>query len=534
MLFSITTLYAQKAKLADQVVSVLEGQLEGKTLKSGVVVFKGVPYAAPPVGNLRWKAPIPLAKWNGVRSAFDFGPRPMQKSNIMYEFRSKNTDEDCLYLNIWTPSLKGTALKPVYVFIHGGSFVRGDGSQPAYDGESMATEGIVYVSINYRLGVFGFMAHPELSKESGHGSGNYGLLDQVAALKWIRENISSFGGDPNSITIGGESVGAQSVTAHMVSPLSKGLFTKAIAESGSIVDNRKVVNSLEVSERLGLAVSEAAKMENIEDLRSLSATKILKIASEGNPRRFIPTIDGYFLMEDPAVSFAKGKQAQVPLLSGWNANEVPSFALLRLRKATKANFDKALVRLYGDKADKVAALYPSGPSKKEIKLAGAEVISDYAINYASWNLADVQASANKAPVYRYLFAHPHPGLSDYQLDRGNVLQVFLKKMINRIIKGSSFHAAEIEYALGNLAVQPNFDWGDDDYEVSAQFKAYFANFIKTGNPNGVGIKDTDLVYWPRFASGADGQFLRIAKISYAQKDSLRTRYLSLRKIIAEK
>ena len=148
MLFSITTLYAQKAKLADQVVSVLEGQLEGKTLKSGVVVFKGVPYAAPPVGNLRWKAPVPLAKWSGVRSAFDFGPRPMQKSNIMYEFRSKNTDEDCLYLNIWTSSLNGPALKPVYVFIHGGSFVRGDGSQPAYDGESMATEGIVYVSIN--------------------------------------------------------------------------------------------------------------------------------------------------------------------------------------------------------------------------------------------------------------------------------------------------------------------------------------------------------------------------------------------------
>lgn len=528
---SCTALYAQKAEV-DKVVVVSEGRLAGKTLKSGVTVFKGVPYASPPLGNLRWKAPEPMANWNGIRPAFDFGPRPMQKSNIMYEFRSKKISEDCLYLNIWSSSLASSSLKPVYVFIHGGSFVRGDGSQPAYDGESMASEGIVYVSINYRLGVFGFMAHPELSKESGHGSGNYGLLDQVAALKWIKKNIASFGGDPNSITIGGESVGAQSVTAHMVSPLSKQLFNRVIAESGSIVDNRTVINSLARSESLGTEVSEAAKTNDIVALRSLSAAKLLKIASKGNPRRFIPTIDGYFFKEDPAISFAKGRQAQVPLLSGWNANEVPSFALFRLRRATKANFTKALTRLYGAKADEVAALYPAAESKKEIKLEGAEVISDYAINYASWNLADIQATANKAPVYRYLFAHPHPGLSDYQLDRGNILQILVKKMINRIIKGSSFHAAEIEYALGNLGVQPNFDWADDDFEVSAQFKAYFVNFIKTGNPNNVSSKGLKLVQWPQFISGDEGQYLRVGKVSFAQKDSLRTRYLKLRKIVS--
>jgi len=528
---SCTTLYAQKAEV-DKVVVVSEGRLAGKTLKSGVTVFKGVPYASPPLGNLRWKAPEPMANWNGIRPAFDFGPRPMQKSNIMYEFRSKKISEDCLYLNIWSPSLASSSLKPVYVFIHGGSFVRGDGSQPAYDGESMASEGIVYISINYRLGVFGFMAHPELSKESGHGSGNYGLLDQVAALKWIKKNIASFGGDPNSITIGGESVGAQSVTAHMVSPLSKQLFNRVIAESGSIVDNRTVINSLARSESLGTEVSEAAKTNDIVALRSLSAAKLLKIASKGNPRRFIPTIDGYFFKEDPAISFAKGRQAQVPLLSGWNANEVPSFALFRLRRATKANYTKALARLYGAKADEVAALYPAAESKKEIKLVGAEVISDYAINYASWNLADIQATANKAPVYRYLFAHPHPGLSDYQLDRGNILQILVKKMINKIIKGSSFHAAEIEYALGNLNVQPNFDWADDDFEVSAQFKSYFVNFIKTGNPNNVSSKGLKLVQWPQFISGDEGQYLRVGKVSFAQKDSLRTRYLKLRKIVS--
>ena len=553
--FSVHVLHAQNYDTRNPIVSVSEGKLQGRKLKSGVVVFKGVPYAESPVADLRWKAPVPKARWSGVRSALDFGPRPMQKSNIMYEFRSKKASEDCLYLNVWTPKIDPTSLKPVYVFIHGGSFVRGDGSQPAYDGESMAKAGVVYVSINYRLGIFGFMAHPELSRETGHGSGNYGLLDQLAALKWIKENISSFGGDPNAVTIGGESVGAQSVSAHMVSPLSKNLFSKVIAESGSIVDNRTVINSLENAENLGLAVSQAAKGSNIASLRALSASKLLKIGTEGNPRRFIPTIDGYFFTENPYLSFAKGKQLPVPLLLGWNANEVPSFALFRLRRATKDNFNKAIVRLYGTNSDKIATLYPIGESKKEIKAAGAEVISDFAINYASWNLADRHASANQAPVYRYLFAHPHPGLSDYQLDRGNIFQIFLKKMINKIIKGSAFHAAEIEYALGNLTVQPNFDWGDDDFKVSAQFQSYFVNFIKTGNPNGnmltgteldalvlngreenemvsnnKELKKTALAKWPKFVAGEDGQYLKVGKISYAEKDSLRTRFINLRRI----
>ncbi|WP_431294526.1 carboxylesterase family protein [Pedobacter sp. P26] len=204
----ITTIQASNARLQIQTetdikVTTICGQLEGQTLKSGIHVFMGIPYAAAPIGELRWKAPQPFPKWNGIRKATNFGSRPIQKSGILYEFRSEGMSEDCLYLNIWTPSKSFHEQMPVYVFIHGGSFIHGDGSQVAYDGESMAKQGIVYVSINYRLGVFGFLAHPELSQENAQGSsGNYGLLDQLAALKWVQENISAFGGDPKQVTLG--------------------------------------------------------------------------------------------------------------------------------------------------------------------------------------------------------------------------------------------------------------------------------------------------------------------------------------------
>jgi para-nitrobenzyl esterase len=359
-------LHAQENHVDEQVVTVAEGRLKGIRLASGVSVFKGIPYAAAPVGNLRWKMPMPLTKWSGIKTAIEFGPRPMQKSNMMYEFRSKKTSEDCLYLNVWAPKREHNRSKPVYVFIHGVSFVRGDGSQPSYDGESMAKKGIIYITINYRLGIFGFMAHPDLSEESGYASGNYGLLDQLAALKWVKKNVSAFGGDPQAITIGGESVGAQSVSAHMASPLSKGLFTRAIAESGSILDFRSMISPLEESEKIGLEVSKAAKADGIQYLRSLSAKELLKIANRGNPRRFIPTIDGNFLKENPLDIFRKRDQAQVPLLEGWNTDEVPYFGLFRLRRITSKNYLAAIAKFHGDKSPEVAALYPA-TTRAELK-----------------------------------------------------------------------------------------------------------------------------------------------------------------------
>ena len=521
-----------KNKIHGVLVTTTNGKLEGRTLKSGVHTFKGVPYAAPPVGTLRWKAPQVLANWNGVKKAIDFSPRPVQKSGILYEFRSEEMSEDCLYLNIWTAANSSDERRPVYVFIHGGSFIHGDGSQPAYDGESMAKQGVVYISINYRLGVFGFLAHPDLSKESANGaSGNYGLLDQVAALKWIKQNISAFGGDPNNITIGGESVGAQSISAHMTSPLSRGLFSAAIAQSSSLLDSRGLIKSKASAEKLGEEFAELTKTSSIDEMRLIDEKKLLKIASKNDPRRFKPTVDGYFLEEFPLKTFEEGKQANVPLLVGWNADEVPSLAFYRLKRATPENFEKRVRKIYGDKADMLLKYYPVN-TKAEAKIAGSKLGSDWLINYGSWQLAELHAKKKTAPVYRYLFAQPHPGLTSQAMNDGSFFQKILKRLINKAITGSAFHAAEIEYALGNLEVQDNYAWKPEDRIVSNQMQGYFVNFIKYANPNGKTESGLALEKWPEIQPGNTTKFMKIGVQSKveAEIDTARARFLLLQKI----
>ena len=525
LIFSDTFARNEKISSANKAVTVTGGRVQGSLSDNGVLSFRGIPYAAPPVGEWRWKAPQPPVPWKGTRNAEHFGPRPIQDSNLLYEFRSTDMSEDCLYLNVWTAARSNQEKRPVYVFIHGGSFIHGDGSQPAYDGESMAEQGIVYVSINYRLGVFGFMSHPELSQESGYGgSGNYGLLDQVAALEWIKKNISQFGGDPNRVTIGGESVGAQSVSAHMVSPLSKGLFTGAIAESGSLIDVRTMVLPLKKSEALGTELSGLSKSKTIAQMRLMPAEKLLKLVEKGNPRRFRPVVDGYFLKENPEKTFMEGRQTNVPLLVGWNAQEVPAAALFRLRRINAKNYKAAVEKIYGERADEVLARYP-GETNAEVKQAASELMSDRLINYSSWKLAELHAKAQSAPVYRYLFAHPHPGLNLRTIREGNVFQVLIKKLLNKVITGTSFHASEIEYALGNLEVQDNYAWKAEDYLVSRQMQSYFVNFIRSGNPNGAGIDGISLTNWPAYHNGNKGEFLRIAINSKAEADATKERYL---------
>lgn len=519
----------QQTQTSPIYATVNEGILEGRTANN-IHVFKGVPYAAPPVGALRWKAPQPLAKWSGVRKAVNFSARPVQKSGILYEFRSKNMSEDCLYLNIWSSAKKTDHPHPVYVFIHGGSFIHGDGSQPAYDGESMAKKGIVYISINYRLGVFGFLAHPDLGKENELGaSGNYGLLDQVAALKWIKDNIAVFGGDPNRITIGGESVGAQSVSAHMASPLSKDLFSAAIAQSSSLLDSRKLIRSKQASEKLGIEFAALTKTSSLAEMRAIDEVRLLKIASKGDPRRFKPTVDGYFLNKFPIDVFEAGEQAKVPLIVGWNADEVPSLAFYRLKRATPENFEKRVRKIYGADAEDVLKYYPV-ETKEDAKIAGAKVASDWLINFGSWRLAELHAKS-KAPVFRYLFDQDHPGLTPKTINDGSVFQVLLKKIINKAITGSAFHAAEIEYALGNLDVQRNYAWKPNDYKVSQQMQSYFSNFIHNYDPN-TGKKETQLLKWPRQTAGNRQQYLRIGVSSKieVELDTVRNRYLLLEKI----
>ncbi|HLA59134.1 MAG TPA: carboxylesterase family protein, partial [Puia sp.] len=302
-------------------VKTANGMLQG-TLISGISMFKGVPFAQPPVGDLRWKAPQPVKNWEGTLKADHFSARPMQLPIYSdMNFRSPGVSEDCLYLNIWTPAKTGNEQLPVLVFFYGGGMKAGDGSEYRYDGESMARKGIVAVTVNYRLGVFGFLAHPELSRESAfHGSGDYGLMDQTEALRWLHKNIAAFGGNPDNITIAGESAGSSSVCAQIVSPLARNLFAGAIGESGSILKFKSVV-TLSEAEKIGLEYSKTAGANSLKELRALPAEQLLNATAKPGPDDFPLDIDGYFFPESPVTLYKTGRVAKVPVIIGWNSEE---------------------------------------------------------------------------------------------------------------------------------------------------------------------------------------------------------------------
>ncbi|HEY6977638.1 MAG TPA: carboxylesterase family protein, partial [Chitinophagaceae bacterium] len=301
LLFMLTSSMAV-AQLNDDTApraKTTNGILEGID-ESGIKIFKGIPFAAPPVGNLRWREPQPVQNWGGIRKADKFGPRAMQLPIFGdMNFRSNGMSEDCLYLNVWTPAKTGNEQLPVLVYFYGGGFMAGDGSEPRYDGESMGRRGIVAVTVNYRLGIFGFFVHPELTKESpNHSSGNYGLLDQSAALKWVQKNITAFGGDPGKITIAGESAGSFSVSAQMASPLSKNIIAGAIGESGSLLGLNPTV-SLKDAEKTGADFAISIKANSLKELRAIPADQLLKATANAGFGRFPIVIDGYFFPKSP-------------------------------------------------------------------------------------------------------------------------------------------------------------------------------------------------------------------------------------------
>src|SRR5690242_1244695 len=316
-------------------VKVKNGTLQG-TYESGIEVFRGVPYAAPPVGKFRWREPQPVKNWTGVRKADKFGPRAMQLPVFGdMNFRSNGMSEDCLYLNVWTPAKAATARLPVLVYFFGGGFVAGDGSEPRYDGANLASRGIVTVTVNYRLGVFGFFATPALAAESPqHAAGNYGLLDQVAALRWVRDNIAAFGGDPAQVTIAGESAGSIAVSALMTSPLSRGLFARAIGESGALIAPIAPV-PLATMERRGEAFAQRLGADSLTALRALPADRLLQATREQHGDADA-NLDGWFLREPPAATMARGGQAPVPLLLGSNSQEDHYTAILKDQPPTPA------------------------------------------------------------------------------------------------------------------------------------------------------------------------------------------------------
>ncbi|GGF04137.1 carboxylic ester hydrolase [Hymenobacter cavernae] len=504
-------------------VRTANGLLEGTVAASGIRAFKGVAFAAPPVGELRWKAPQPVQRWSGVRSARQFGPRAMQLPVFGdMNFRSNGVSEDCLYLNVWTPAKTGKEQLPVLVYFYGGGFIAGDGSEPRYDGESLARRGIVTVTVNYRLGVFGFFAHPELTKESpNHASGNYGLLDQAAAIRWVQQNIAAFGGDPKKITVGGESAGSFSVSAQMASPLSKQLLAGAIGESGSLL-SLQPLPTLAQAEQTGAAFATTLGASSLAALRALPAQQLLEAAGKPGAPRFSAIVDGYFFPKSPKEVFAAGEQAHVPLLVGWNSQEMSAGAILGQEAPTPETFAQAVQKLYGAQANDVLKLYPA-TTAAEAERAATDLASDRFIAYSTWKWADLHGQTGGQPVYRYLYARPRPAMTP---EMGNATAGLAGGVVKQtpdapkapLAKGA-VHSAEIEYALGNLGTNKVYAWTPDDYKLSETMQQYFANFVKTGNPNGAGL--------PTWPASKSGQILRLDVKTQAGPEANRARYLFL-------
>jgi para-nitrobenzyl esterase len=468
--------------------TIENGVIEGNyDTKSGIQTYFGVPFAKPPVGELRWKAPQPLANWTGVKETKKFGPRPMQK--LIWgdmNSRSNGVSEDCLYLNVWTPAKRNTKDLPVLLYFYGGGNVAGDGSEPRYDGESMAKKGIVVVTCNYRLNVFGNFAHPELSAETSYkGSGNYGYYDQLAAMKWVQKNIAQFGGDPKKVTIAGESAGSISVSYQMASPLSKGLIAGAIGESGAGINPTMSPVTLAEAEKQGAEFAKKAGVPSLKQLRALSARDLYEMYDESGRFGFPVVLDGYFLPKTLPQIFGAKEQAQVPLLVGWNSAEIPGMAFMQGKTYTTDNFVAKVKEAYPADFEEVLKLYPHS-SDKEVELSATALASDRFISYSTWKWFDLHRNNSSQPVYRYLYSKLRPDLVDNSMASG-LAGGTVKKDANAPKPPAPVgapHACEIEYCMGNLHLVKEYAWTADDFKVSDTMLNYFANFIKTGNPNG--------------------------------------------------
>ena len=532
LLLSITMLLVAGSMAAQgPQVRTQAGIVEGLDL-SGVKVFKGVPYAMPPVGELRWRAPQPLQAWEGVRETKDFGPDPMQLP-IFGDmcFRGPTTSEDCLYLNIWTPAKTMDEKLPVFIYFNGGGLLAGSGSEPRYDGMSYARNGIVALTVNYREGIFGFLAHPELTAETDYkGSGNYGFMDQAAAIRWVHDNIAAFGGDPDHITIMGESAGSHSVSVQMASPLARDCIAQAMGSSGAILATP--CQTLAEAEADGVTIVEKAGCKSIAEMRALSAEELQQRASLTSMPR--GNLDNYVLPKQPAEIFRSGEQAQIPCLIGNNSAEMPAnllsgyFAPLTL-DGVKAGIKTWLKTDSDEVVSQLLALYGISNEADLIALPGYQLGGDNFIVYGTWRWTELQAQHSPAPVYRYRYSKVRPDLVDQSrvsaLAGGTVEKT--DDTPQTPPTPGAVHSADIEYQMGNLHNNMMYAWTADDYYVSEIFQSFFMNFIKTGNPNGLGLPQWDPI------NGEDVPPVMIIDVESGQeKDaSLQERYKFLDKYL---
>ena len=472
------------------------GILEGLDI-SGIKTFKGVPFAAPPTGDNRWREPQPLQPWQGIRECHDYAPDPMQEPIFGdMNFGADSISEDCLYLNIWTPAITMNEKLPVLIYFNGGGLMAGSGSEPRYAGMAMARRGMICVTANYREGIFGFFAHPELSKETPYkGSGNYGFLDQQAAIRWVHENISLFGGDPERITIAGESAGSMSVSALMASPLSRGLFAQAIGSSGSVIADKRV-KSLAEAEKAGMEMMRRMGYKNVKEMRKVPAEVLMKQANVRNVPVY--NIDNHFLTEQPFATYAAGRQMRVPLLVGGNSLEMSpaayfGYITMSGREITMEDIAKTASGMFGDNTDEMLSLYGITAPDDIYKQPGIDLCGDLFLAYSTWRWGNIHNATSGQPVYRYLYSRERPkmmiegkvaGLAGGVKDKTEAEEVVENKIPE--IHGA-VHSADIEYAMGNLPTNRVYDWQPEDYMVSDIFMGYYANFVKTGNPNGIGL-----------------------------------------------
>ncbi|MCH1929558.1 carboxylesterase family protein [Shewanella sp. A25] len=464
---------------ASTLVKLKAGKLSG-SVEEGLKIYKGIPYAAPPTADLRWMPPKPVAGWNEIKTATDFGPaciQPQYPAGVIYDYGLTNQSEDCLTLNIWAPQQSEHA--PVFVWIHGGSLIRGSASEPMYDGKALAKQGMVVVSLNYRLGVMGYFAHPLLSKASADGvSGNYGMLDQLAALSWVQDNIQAFGGDPQNVTVAGESAGALSILYLMSTDKSQGLFHKAIVQSANMSTTRGLnqeVHGLPSAESLGLQITHKLKAVTLDEIKALNPHLVSNTALELGIN-FRGTIDGSLLTKQLVDTFRANEQAKVPLMVGFNSGEMSSLtSLVATVPQDSKQYIESIQSKYNDLSADFLSLYPS----TNLKTSTYNAVRDGLFGWTSVLMARQQAQLGQ-PTYLYYFDHGYDAANQRGLH--------------------AFHASELPYLFSTFSQTPIL-WPaipntDAEQQLSQAMRNYWVNFAKHGKPTATGYPD-----WPSYQKG---------------------------------